>query len=104
MINFTLLHPQMKFEYLGLLPEFFSEADPRPAREQIHEAYAHGGGWSPRGSWSYSPLNDVIEYLGDRPLQPIAKATLHGEKIFLYESAWVAIVQPDGSFEVSRCD
>jgi hypothetical protein len=102
MLTFELLHPRMTHEALGLIPEFLSHNDTRPAAEQINTNYAHGGGWSPMRGWEME--GDCIRYPGDSLLHPLAKAKLRDEEIFLYESAWLAIRQPDGSFEVSRVD
>ena len=38
-------HSMVTPAYLGLLPGFLSVDDDRPAKEQLHENYAHGGGW-----------------------------------------------------------
>jgi hypothetical protein len=103
MIQFTLIHPQATRESLGFLPEFFSENDPRPAREQINEAYAHGGGWDPFPGFTLGPKGQLF-YPGDPPMQVIAEAKLRDEVIRLHTYEWVSIVQPDGSFEVCRCD
>jgi hypothetical protein len=37
-------------------------------------------------------------------LHPIAEIRLRAERILIYESDFVAIVQPDRSFEVRRID
>jgi hypothetical protein len=39
-----LKHPRARYDMLGFIPQFLDDADPRPAREQLHSAYAHGGG------------------------------------------------------------
>jgi hypothetical protein len=103
MIPFTLIHPRATEDMLGLIPEFFDEADPRPAREQAHERYAHGGGWHTFAGFEMLE-SGALKYPGDPALQLIARARLRDEHIQVYEGAWVAIVQPDGSFEVSRMD
>ena len=41
---------------------------------------------------------------GDPPFRALAYAQLRGERIIMFQSAFVAIVQPDGSYEVSRMD
>jgi hypothetical protein len=102
MIVFELKHPKMTDEHLGFLPSFLSKADPRPAREQIDEHYQHGGGWSPFEGFTMYP--NRLEYPGDRPMQLLAEARLRDERIRLYECDWVAIVQPDGSYEIARLD
>lgn len=101
MIRFKMLHPKMAVEMLGYIPQFFSEADPRTAAEQINENYQHGGGWRHMSGWSMSPLGALC-YKGDRPLIPLAEAHLRDEHIIFYEDEWLAIIQKDGSFEVSR--
>lgn len=89
---------------LGFIPSFLSEHDDRPAREQLDMNYAHGGGWSPMAMWTFNEADKSIHYPGDPPLRPIAQANLRSEMILVYQHAWVAIVQPDGSYEVARMD
>jgi hypothetical protein len=92
-------------EYLGMIPYFLNPADPRPAAEQFDANYQHGGGWLPMRKWQMVNLEvGVIRYPGDPPKKPLAWMQLRDEKIFVYESAWVAIVQPNGTFEVARMD
>lgn len=103
MINFTILDQRYTEEALGFIPTFLSKADGRPAAQQFHERYAHGGGWSPMKGWSMGPVGEIL-YPGEPALAPIAVAALGEEVIRVYPSAWVSITQPDGSFEVSRMD
>jgi hypothetical protein len=89
----------------GYLPGFFNQDDPRPAREQINAAYAHGGGWRPMKGWAHDPVTRSIQYVaepGDPPLEPLAVAALRDEVMFLYRYEWLAIFQKDGSFEIAR--
>jgi hypothetical protein len=88
-------------EVLGLVPSFFSEDDPRPAREQIAARYISG--WHPLPGFILSDDGSLI-YPGDPPLLPIAATTLRDEQITFYPHSWLAIVQPDGSLEVARVD
>lgn len=89
---------------VGLIPFFIQQSDPRPAAAQFNERYAHGGGWMPMDGWTLDPDTHAITYPGDGPLEPIDAFELRDETIAIYEDAWVAIVQKDGSFEVSRMD
>jgi len=98
-----MLYPGMTAEHLGLLPGFLRDDDPRPAREQINERYAHGGGWRPMKGHRLGPRN-FLTYPGDPPLPPVARARLRNELILFYPSSWVCIVQPDQSYEVCRID
>jgi len=88
---------------LGFIPSFLNSADPRSAREQLDTAYVHGGGWSPFPGFKMLPSGN-IQFPGDPETQLLFEAKLHDELIRVYTSAWVAIVQPDGSFEISRMD
>ena len=103
MLLFTLEHPRAHPEMLGMLPLIWDEADPRSAREQANDRYAHGGGWEPMEGFTLR--NTTLKYkLDAHPLLFIASAKLHDEIILLYSGAWVAIVQPDGTYEVARMD
>jgi hypothetical protein len=86
---------------------FMNDRDPRAAKEQIDENYQHGGGWSPMQGWKLGPTTLRLTYgSGDEAehYDPLAKTTLRDETIVYYHSSWVAIVQKDGTFEVSRVD
>ncbi len=97
----TMKHPQANFDMLGFIPSFLDEEDLRPAREQIDEAYCSG--WRPFKGFRMLPNSDLA-YPGDPPTRLLAKTKLRDETIRFYDCAWVAIVQPDGSFEVCRLD
>jgi len=100
MIEFMKLDPKVD---LGLLPEFLDPNDPRPAKEQIDSNYSHGGGWRPLKGFEINSQNRIV-YPGDPPLRPVAVAKLRKELIIVHEMDWVAIIQPDRSFEVARID
>lgn len=102
-IVIELLHPNVSVDIFGELPDFLNPADPRSAREQFHDNYSHGGGWRPMKGWKLSKDNALC-YPGEKPLPPLAQTRLRNELIVIYESAWVAIIQPDRTFEVSRMD
>ena len=108
MIEFTatkLANPSQSIEdYVGFIPMMLSETDPRPAKEQFDENYAHGGGWRPFEGFKYDAENHKIKYPGDPPFYPYASAKLRDETIFVYPYSWVLILQPDGSHEIARMD
>jgi len=95
-------------DMIGIIPFILSEADPRPAVEQLDAGYAHGGGWRPfegfklvingKGNWP------ELHYPGDPPTVAIAQAKLRDERIILFQHAWVAVVQADGNYVVARMD
>lgn len=106
---------------LGYLPEIFISADPRPAKEQVNDRYAHGGGWNKFcGSdthkkeqftleLSSSAKDCCLKYPDDPPMQLIGFTILHAEtakpeRILFFQHAWVVIEQIDGSWECARMD
>jgi hypothetical protein len=94
---------QTRPEDLGFLPMFLDPNDPRPAKEQLHENYQHGGGWHSMPGFS---IGDDLElcYPGDPPMRPIAVTQIHDTKVLVYPHSWVVIMKPDDSFEVCRMD
>jgi hypothetical protein len=78
-----------------------SESDPRSAREQFDVNYV--GRWRPFKGHTILPNGDLA-YPGDPPTRLLAETKLRNETIRMYEHAWVAIIQPDGSFEVAHMD
>jgi hypothetical protein len=101
-IKIRFIRPRSHLAMLGLIPSFLNEDDPRPAREQFNENYAHGGGWSPIKDFKLK--NGVLLYPGDPPFWPFAEISFRDEKILVCDYAMVCIVQPDGKFEVARMD
>ena len=102
MIAFTNPH------YAGFLPQFFSEEDPRSAAEQLHASYAHGGGYHPFGGFKLYDVDSegkaYLIYPGDPPMREFSRAKLRDETLILFEYGWLAIVQKDGRFTVTRVD
>jgi hypothetical protein len=102
MIRFAALEKDLPADLLGYLPFFLSEEDPRSAAAQLDENYAHGGGWHPQDGFTFDPVSWVIRYPGDPPHRPLAIARLRDELLLFYPYEYLAIVQPDGSFEIAR--
>jgi len=102
LVKWELLHPRMKQENLGNLRFFLHKDDPRSASEQINERYRYGG-WEPFSGFESLGDGELI-YPGDPVVRPLARAYLRTEVIYFYKYDWVAVFQPDGSFEVSRVD
>ena len=106
-MNWLMLHPQMTPDQLGYIPDFLSEDDPRPAREQINANYTAGGGWQSfkgNGKHTFDPKTHAIKYPLDPKLEPLASAKLRDELILYYRHSWVVIVQPDGEWDIARMD
>jgi hypothetical protein len=87
---------------MGLIPYFLIEDDPRPAREQFHERYAHGGGWNPNPK--FKVRGEHLQYPGDPPLTLLFEIQFRDERILVYDRAFVAIHRPGHPVEVARMD
>lgn len=88
----------------GLIPDFLDTDDPRPAREQINENYAHGGGWQAFDKFTFDVENEILTYPGDPPMRKISTMIFRDEQLHMFESAWVVILQQNGSWEAARLD
>lgn len=98
------LSPDRAETFLGIIPLMLSEVDPRPAKDQLHSGYLHGGGWRPFEGFTLDPETLDLNYPGDPPTKAAARITLRDETIVVYEHAWVMILQKDGSYEIARMD
>src|SRR5215203_2126458 len=101
-MKWFLKHPKATPEMLGYIPEFLDEDDPRPAREQFDTNYEHGGGFTPMQGFTMT--ENALHYPGDPPFELLAETRLRDEVIRVFNYAWVAVIQPDGSFIVARMD
>jgi hypothetical protein len=87
------------------LPSFLSEDDPRSASEQLATNCRRGSGWFPLEGWSVPPSRMAMVFPGDPPYSCVAVAKLRDEALHLFmPGSWLAIFQPDGSFEVAHAD
>jgi len=89
-------------ERAGFLPTFFSNDDPRSAYKQLLANYqfgAPGKGFTLTGNGT---KDWRLCYPEERPLRPVSFALMRGEALVLFESEWLAIIQPDGAFIVHR--
>jgi hypothetical protein len=98
----TYIEPREAQKFLGLIPSFLDEADPRPAAQQISANYI--GGWDTMHGFEMDGEMRLC-YPADPPLEPIATTKIRNELITVYPYGWVAVCQiEDGTFEVARCD
>lgn len=96
-------HPQATIDMLGLIPSMLDESDPMPAKKQIDANYQHGGGWRPFRGFTMTPAGNIL-FPGDPVRHLLWETKFRNETIRFYESEWLAIIQPDGTFEISRID
>jgi len=97
----VMVHPQCTPEMLGFIPSFLDPDDPRPAKVQFHSNYISG--WIPFKGFKMTARGNLL-YPGDPPCLLLAETKLRDEVIRFYEHSWVAVIQPDGSFEACRMD
>jgi len=95
--------PYARPQMLGFLPSFLSEDNPDSAVKQLDDGYKFAGGWRPFNGYEMLP-DGGISYPGDPVLPCLFEAKLRDETIRFYQYAWVAVIQPDGSFEIARMD
>lgn len=107
----TLMFTNM--QVVGLLPAFLSPLDPRSAADQLADNYSHGGGWSPMAGFKLRDedkpgkaqlLFQPEDPDADPPMNELSRAKLRKETLIFFEGEWLAVVQEDGSFEVTRVD
>jgi hypothetical protein len=107
MLNFRLtghgLATGKPLEYIvGVLPRFIDPDSVLNARSQMDVAYQHGCGWQPSERFALDPASKALICTDEVRLPPLAVARLRDETIYVYDRAWVAVVQPDGSCEINR--
>jgi len=91
-------------EMWGLIPSFLDPEDPAKAAQQFDAKYSFGGGWRPFKGHKFDAETLTLKYPGDPALKAISMIQFRDEKIFLFDYAWVVILQPDGTWESCRMD
>lgn len=101
-----VLHKDYQYglHMLGMLPYWLHEGIKDSAAQQLNKHYQHGGGWRPFHGFTFYKDSHAIEYPGDPEHKPVAEIHFRDERIYVYDHAWVAIVQPDGTYEICRMD
>lgn len=97
-----------RFHIVGYLPQMLSEDNPASAQEQLHNGYLHGGGWNDFHGFILGKDEKAgkffLQYPGDPPMRERSRTTLRNETVVLFDSSWVAVIQPDETFRVARFD
>ena len=94
-------------DIVGALVLCWDANDMRPAIEQHDERQMGNGAWNDFKGFKFDPDKHTLKYSGDPTLKPwaFARLPLTNESIYVYESAWVALVNDqDGTFTVDRRD
>lgn len=98
-VDVKFLTPPADWNCVGDIPHWLSDHNPKSAANQLDGVYQ--GGWQPFDGFTLLN-NNSIKYPGDPELHPLAEMRLRQELILVYPCSWVAIIQPDRSFEISR--
>lgn len=107
MTTWVALDKRFHPSQLGFLPDILLSNDKRTVREQLEDRYAHGGGWRPfpEGHFKLNRMTMTLKFPGDPLFKPIAFTQIGDETVVFYPNcSLLAIIQPDGKFEVSRVD
>ena len=98
-------HPRATIEMAGFIPAWLSDENPKSPKQQLHDGYKFGG-WDPFKGFTKLDDKDRLHYPGDPPQAPIIEWRFdnHPQRVLLYKYSWVAVVEPDGTFEVCRMD
>lgn len=91
-------------EVVGFIPAFVSEENPDSVTKQINDRYSYGGGWNPLEGFVMDKSDKSIQYPEDPKLMPLAVGVIKGCEVIVYDHGWVAVVNEDGNYEVSRID
>lgn len=92
---------------LGLIPAIICAEDSRPVKEQIKTGYAHGGGYNPMSGFILVHKEGgtaTLRYPGDPAFKEWGRAQIGEELVIVFDCGFVAIVQSDNTFEVTRMD
>lgn len=92
---------------VGFVLFMLNDDNPKSAQEQLDDGYQHGGGFTPFKGHTLH-LNESgysLSYPGDDdPTLEVSRTKLRDETIVMFEHAWVAIIQPDGTYVIARMD
>jgi len=101
--------------FLGFIPEILRDDDPRPVKDQMNERYEHGGGFHAFPNKKRFTINDTaaepckLVYHEDDFVETMEEwgrcwFPITEELVIVFDSAITAIIQKDGSFELTRMD
>jgi len=88
----------------GIIPQFISPHNTAPLWQQIHEFYAHGGGWNDFNGFTVTAGDPyTMTYPGDPPLVEIGRISMNDQLLILFPHSWV--LWTDGTdTKVARID
>lgn len=77
----------------GFIPEWIDERDERPMWEQVHENYAHGGGWQNFSGFDIlsGDADNMyrIAYAGDPEMHEIGRIQREADRLIMFDHEWV---------------
>lgn len=94
--------PEALVKACGVLLEWVDDSDRRPAREQYDHHYNYG----PLHESTGGSITEegIFMYPQDPPQYPMVKGRMRHETIYIYQHAFVAIVNDNGNIFRTRID
>ena len=86
----------------GFIPSFLSENNPKTAIQQLNDGQP--GGQNKFEGFKFDPERKLLTYPGDPPMKVMSELHFKNDIIMLFPHAWILVLQPDGKWEVARCD
>lgn len=91
--------------WLGYLPEWVTANPEVSIVDEIHNNYAHGGGWHDFEGFTVDPDTGAMSYPGDPVQMPIALFRSDTEVMWLYSGSWVTVYDDySETFRTARID
>jgi hypothetical protein len=104
-MQITYFHPRATLAHWGEIPNWLSDASPKPAKQQLHDGYRFGGWQSMKSDKIKMQPDGKYKYPGDPMQFPISEIRMaSGERVLLYDSSIVVVVEKDGNWDMARMD
>lgn len=89
-------------EMWGFIPSFLNKDSPATTIQQLNAGQP--GGWHKFEGFKFDKDRKILTYPGDPPMKAISTMHFKDDIVLLFPHSWVLVLQPDGKFEVARCD
>ena len=93
-------------EAWGFIPHMLNPTSDKPLWEQIHDNYAHGGGWNDFDKFDLSQTDKgtyMLTYPGDPAYVERDRMRIGDEALVLFDHSWIMWIKGD-EVKVARID
>jgi len=99
----------INIEALGMIPAWIDPNQEDPLWYQVHENYAHGGGWRDYDGFTVERGSGgrryVLSHAGDPDMREIARLQTASEVLVMFPYSWVLWQNlDDGETKIARID